>query len=74
MPGGSQCQCESCSPGNPGETFTQVYMLACEAITLLQWPLETRREFLAQVEKRRGVEGRRALESAMTEQWERRKQ
>lgn len=63
----TQCQCDQCSPDAVGETFTSAYRLTCEAITMLGWPVEARKEFLDRVERARGIEARRALEAAFLE-------
>lgn len=41
---------------------SRAYALYCEAQTVLRWPIKKRREYLEQVEKFRGMSGRRELE------------
>ena len=70
------CKCETCAQqaGLPlGPTFTQAYRLACEARTVLAWPLDQRRAFLLEVEKCRGASGRALLEAALREEFGRRR-
>ena len=54
------------SPSRLSEQFRR----ECEARHVLTWPLEKRREYLAEVEKHRGVDGRQYLETEIRRQWE----
>lgn len=45
----------------------------CEARDVLAKPLEARREYLAEVEKKRGKPAADELKAAITAEWERRK-
>lgn len=58
------CQCSRCNPETPAR------ILACEARSLLLWPLGKRQAFLIDAEKKRGAPAIQALKDEMRRQWE----
>ena len=51
---------------DPAPTYTEEWRRECEARLVLSWPLQARRDFLAQVLKRRGVRAQHMLMDDMT--------
>lgn len=58
---------------NKKDTNSEAWRMECEARHVARMRrLAARRGYLEAVESRRGVEGRKALERAISEQWQRR--
>lgn len=49
-----KCQCETCHPEKPGETWTRVHALRCEARMVASLPNVTAHEYLVVIRARRG--------------------
>ena len=51
------------------DTYSEAWRAECEAREVLSWKLADRRKFLVEVEKHRGIEGRRKLEEELIRLW-----
>ena len=51
---------------------SEAWRAECEAREVLSWKLADRRKFLVEVEKHRGIEGRRKLEEEILRLWNKR--
>ena len=70
------CGCESCAAQAaipPVPTFTRAFRRDCEARMVLGLPFDRRRDYLAEVERKRGGPARTDLESAVRDEFERRR-
>lgn len=70
----SDCACPHCRPYDPDYRYTEAHRLDCEARKVMTWNLQTRREYLANVERMRGPQARQQLEQALASAWRSRKQ
>jgi hypothetical protein len=58
---------------DPAPTYTRAHLVLCEVRTVLSWPIEDRRDYLVRVEKSRGADGRKALESSILSEFDARR-
>lgn len=64
------CRCEACRPDDPDPRYTRAWMRECEARYVAEMPKrESRRAYLAGVERRRGKAAAERLREQVMAAW-----
>lgn len=53
-----------------GALESEAYRHACEVRTIAEWPLQDRRDYIDQVEKKRGKKSAESLKDSLLKMWE----